>query len=144
MARDTSPKGIKKHQRYMRRKLIRQNWDLYLLVAIPVLSLIIFNYIPMFGIVIAFQDYKVFKGIAGSKWVGLAQFTKLFTSAKFFELLRNTILITSTSSSISSRSRSSWRLSLIHIEMCIRDRSRTWSTCRTSSPRSCSSAYSIR
>ena len=93
MARDTSPKGIKKHQRYMRRKLIRQNWDLYLLVAIPVLSLIIFNYIPMFGIVIAFQDYKVFKGIAGSKWVGLAQFTKLFTSAKFFELLRNTILI---------------------------------------------------
>ena len=93
MARDTSPKGSKKHQRYMRRKLIRQNWDLYLLVAIPVLSLIIFNYIPMFGIVIAFQDYKVFKGIAGSKWVGLAQFTKLFTSAKFFELLRNTILI---------------------------------------------------
>ena len=72
---------------------IARNWDLYLLVAIPVLSLIIFNYIPMFGIVIAFQDYKVFKGIAGSKWVGLAQFTKLFTSAKFFELLRNTILI---------------------------------------------------
>lgn len=93
MARDTSPKGIKRHRRCMRRKLIRQNWDLYLLVAVPLLSLIIFNYIPMFGIVIAFQDYKVFKGISGSKWVGLAQFTKLFTSAKFSELLRNTILI---------------------------------------------------
>lgn len=92
-ARDTSAKGIKRHQRALRRKLIRQNWDLYLLVAVPLLSLIIFNYIPMFGIVIAFQDYKVFKGISGSKWVGLAQFTKLFTSAKFFELLRNTILI---------------------------------------------------
>lgn len=93
MARDTSPKGVKRHQRALRRKLIRQNWDLYLLVAVPLLSLIIFNYIPMFGIVIAFQDYKVFKGISGSKWVGLAQFTKLFTSAKFFELLRNTVLI---------------------------------------------------
>lgn len=93
MARDTSPKGVKRHQRALRRKLMRQNWDLYLLVAVPLLSLIIFNYIPMFGIVIAFQDYKVFKGISGSKWVGLAQFTKLFTSAKFFELLRNTVLI---------------------------------------------------
>ena len=93
IVRGKNDADTKRRHRAMRMKLIRQNWDLYLLVSVPLLSLIIFHYVPMFGIVIAFQDYKVFKGIAGSKWVGLTQFRKLFTSPKFFELMRNTVLI---------------------------------------------------
>ena len=76
-----------------RRKLALQSWDLYLLIAIPFASLIVFNYLPMFGLIIAFQDYKVFEGVSGSNWVGLYQFNKLFTNYKFWELLRNTVLI---------------------------------------------------
>lgn len=71
----------------------RRYWDLYLLVFIPFASLIVFNYLPMFGIVIAFQDFKVLEGFAGSKWVGLKHFETLFRSPKFFQVFGNTVMI---------------------------------------------------
>ena len=73
--------------------LARRNWDLYLLVLIPFVSLIIYNYLPMFGIVIAFKDYKVFTGILGSKWVGLKHFETMFMHPKFGQVFTNTLLI---------------------------------------------------
>jgi len=54
---------------------------------------IIFAYVPMGGITIAFQKYSVVKGIFGSKWVGLKNFQNLFADPYFFRLLRNTLLI---------------------------------------------------
>ena len=49
---------------------LAQNWQLYLLLLIPIVLTIIYKYIPMYGITIAFKDYKASKGITGSQWVG--------------------------------------------------------------------------
>ena len=70
-----------------------QNKDLYLLIAIPFACLVLFQFVPMFGISIAFQDYKVLKGITGSQWVGFANFQRMFSQPKFYQILRNTVLI---------------------------------------------------
>ncbi|MDD3948715.1 MAG: hypothetical protein PHT43_04545, partial [Anaerolineaceae bacterium] len=74
-------------------RYIRQNIWLYVLLIPGITFLIIFKYIPMGGIVIAFKDYKVVKGIADSPWVGLQHFRFLFQSADFLRVFRNSILI---------------------------------------------------
>lgn len=68
----------------------KKNKVLYFLFLPPALYFIIFNYIPMYGITIAFKDFKVSKGIFGSEWVGLANFKELFTGEAFLTALRNT------------------------------------------------------
>ncbi|WP_157256943.1 ABC transporter permease [Paenibacillus sp. Soil750] len=72
---------------------IVHNLDLYLIISIPLLVLLIYSYVPMLGIVIAFKNYRVFDGILDSKWVGLAHFRTLLTDPKFFSVLSNTMLI---------------------------------------------------
>ncbi|WP_239635494.1 sugar ABC transporter permease [Paenibacillus sp. H1-7] len=69
------------------------DWDLYLLLAPGVLYFLIFKYLPMWGVVIAFQDYSPFKGILHSNWVGFDHFIRLFQYDKFWQIFRNTILI---------------------------------------------------
>lgn len=69
----------------------RRSWELYVLVALPVMYLLIFKYIPMFGVMIAFKDYNVVKGILGSPWVGFKHFENLLQSPNFPLLLKNTI-----------------------------------------------------
>ena len=72
------------------KKDFKRNWVLYL-IFIPVLVyFIVLHYIPMFGIAIAFEDYKVAKGVFGSEWVGLANFKELFTGEAFLMAVRNT------------------------------------------------------
>ena len=61
-----------------RRNQFRRNLPLYLMLLLPVLLLFIYNYIPMAGIVIAFQKFLPAKGVLGSKWVGLQNFKTLF------------------------------------------------------------------
>ena len=68
----------------------RKNWVLYLIVLIPVAYFIIFKYVPMFGILMSFQDYKVSKGIFGSEWVWFDNFIELFSGDQFPVALRNT------------------------------------------------------
>lgn len=65
----------------------------YLMLLPAILVTIIFCYIPMRGVVMAFQDYDIFKGILGSKWVGFQQFEKIFTQRKFLQAVSNTLLI---------------------------------------------------
>ena len=61
---------------------------------LPVVVLfVIFQYIPMGGIVIAFKDFKISKGIWDSEWVGFKNFQTLFAMPSFLEVLRNTIYI---------------------------------------------------
>ena len=72
---------------------LRKNWSLYLLVSIPVIYLIIFKYWPMYGVQIAFRDYKVVRTIWESPWVGLKYIRKFIEYRKFWELIRNTFLI---------------------------------------------------
>ncbi|MCS7458668.1 sugar ABC transporter permease [Paenibacillus doosanensis] len=69
------------------------DWDLYLLLAPGLFYFLIFKYLPMWGIIIAFQDYSPFQGILNSDWVGFKHFIRLFQYDKFWEIFRNTILI---------------------------------------------------
>ncbi|MBP1993788.1 ABC transporter permease [Paenibacillus eucommiae] len=78
-----------------RRKKIQlgRQLALYILMAPTILSLFIFNYIPMYGVIIAFQDYSVFKGVMGSDWVSLKHFTKFLTDDRFWSVMQNTLII---------------------------------------------------
>ena len=65
----------------------------YWLLALPaIIYLLMFNYAPMFGAIIAFKDYKVRDGIFGSEWVGLRNFKYFFSSVDAPRILRNTVL----------------------------------------------------
>ncbi|WP_239635529.1 ABC transporter permease subunit [Paenibacillus sp. H1-7] len=66
---------------------------MYVLLIPGLIFLLLFKYTPMYGIVIAFQDFNIFDGIAGSKWVGLEQFRKLMQSEEFVQVFTNTLLI---------------------------------------------------
>lgn len=74
-------------------RLFRNNLDMYALLIPGLLFLLLFKYVPMYGILIAFQDFNIFDGIAGSEWVGAEQFVKLTQSEEFARVFRNTLLI---------------------------------------------------
>lgn len=74
-------------------KQLLEHWQLYVMVLPALIYLIIFAYKPMYGVIIAFKDYSMRKGILGSDWVGLANFTRLFNSYWFPIMLKNTVTI---------------------------------------------------
>ncbi|MCD8050893.1 MAG: ABC transporter permease subunit [Clostridiales bacterium] len=69
------------------------NWQLYLLLLIPVIITVIYKYIPMYGIQIAFRDFKASRGYLGSEWVGLYWFQRFFSSPNCVRMIRNTVLL---------------------------------------------------
>ena len=69
----------------------RVNWQLHLLLLLPLIYLLIFKYVPMWGAQIAFRDFFAVKGIVGSPWVGMANFDRFFASPQFWTVLRNTL-----------------------------------------------------
>lgn len=71
----------------------RKDWELYLFLLLPIIYILIFKYVPMGGLVIAFEDYKVRKGIWGSEWVGFENFVKFFQSYQFWRVLKNTLIL---------------------------------------------------
>lgn len=75
------------------RKSIAKNKMIYLMIAPGLIYLFIYKYIPMFGMIIAFQDYKPYLGIAESEWVGFEHFKRLFTSSDFWMILKNTLVL---------------------------------------------------
>jgi putative aldouronate transport system permease protein len=68
-------------------------WDLCLMLLPVIVYFIIFKYIPMGGIVIAFKDFKLGLGVSGSEWVGLANFVDAFRTRFFIRAIRNTLII---------------------------------------------------
>ena len=77
-------------------KYMTAHWQLYVMIALPLILLIIFSYVPMYGILLAFKDYKVTLGIWNSPWTsnhGLNNFIRFFNNYNFKECLRNTIVI---------------------------------------------------
>jgi putative aldouronate transport system permease protein len=74
------------------RKIKMDRW-LYIMLLPGVIYFLLFKYGPMWGIIIAFQDYSPFQGMTGSKWVGMKHFIRLFSDPTFFALLRNTLLL---------------------------------------------------
>lgn len=70
----------------------RQKW-LYLMMLLPLISLLIWNYWPMYGVIIAFKDYSPALGISGSPWVGFQHFTRFFNAFYFKDVIINTLRI---------------------------------------------------
>jgi putative aldouronate transport system permease protein len=66
---------------------------LYFLVIPIILWFLIFRYIPMYGVIIAFKDFRFADGIFGSEWVGLMHFERMFRSQDFFQIVRNTLVL---------------------------------------------------
>ena len=73
-------------------KLTTSEWQLYSLCLIPIVMVVIFNYLPMGGLIIAFKNYKFNLGMFKSPWVGFSNFEFFFKSDVFFQLVRNTLL----------------------------------------------------
>lgn len=76
-----------------RRVRIKTLVSLYLLFAPTVVLLFLFNYIPMYGIIIAFKDYSIYKGIFGSDWVGFKHFAYFLQDDKFWSIMKNTLIL---------------------------------------------------
>ena len=81
----------KKKRSFLQR--MKGNWDLLFFCLPGIVLTIIYHYIPIYGVQIAFRNYKMKKGIWGSDWVGLKNFAKFFNSADWFVLVRNTLYL---------------------------------------------------
>ena len=79
----------------LQRKLgkVLTNWELYLFLIPTVAYFLIFRYYPMYGVQIAFRNFKATKGITGSQWVGLKNFERFFSATDFWVLLTNTLSV---------------------------------------------------
>ena len=75
------------------KKRLLDNWQLYAMLLIPIVLTIIYKYLPMYGIQIAFRDYKASRGMFGSEWVGLKWFERFFSAPTRVRMLKNTILL---------------------------------------------------
>ncbi len=93
MARATNVKPIKVKKK---RKGILKQWRLYVLLLPGFLVLIIFHYIPMYGVTMAFKDVHIGQSIFEGTWVGLKHFERLFSSDLFGTIFKNTLVITLT------------------------------------------------
>lgn len=72
---------------------IKKHLPFYLFLLLPLIQVIIFNYLPMYGIQIAFKDFKMRRGIMGSSWVGFEHFERMFNDRTFYRVLFNTLKI---------------------------------------------------
>lgn len=75
------------------RRELKRSAPLYVILSIPFLFLLVFNYAPLFGAQIAFRDYNPVQGIWGSPWVGLEQFRQWLNNPDFWPVMRNTIVL---------------------------------------------------
>ncbi|MBJ9992342.1 ABC transporter permease [Paenibacillus sp. S28] len=75
------------------RKKIKQYRVLLLMIVPAVIYYMIFNYAPMYGVLLAFKDFKITQGILGSPWVGFKHFKMIFEDPYFYTVLRNTLII---------------------------------------------------
>lgn len=71
----------------------KRTWMLYLMLVLPMAFFLVFRYIPMTNIVIAFKEFNMFKGVWASDWVGTKWFEKAFTDRDFGNALRNTLVL---------------------------------------------------
>ena len=72
-----------------------RNLMMYLILLPSLIMVLIFNYLPLLGLVIAFEDFDAFSGILGSPWVGLQNFAKVLTYPDFLKAIKNTVVYSS-------------------------------------------------
>lgn len=88
--------AVLKQGNVQRKKLCRRilaNWQIYVLILPMFIYILIFNYLPMAGLQIAFRDFRASKGIWGSKWVGMKYFIKFFNFPNCWKIIRNTLTL---------------------------------------------------
>lgn len=85
-------KGTRTQKSVWRTRLAASKY-LYLLLAPCLLSYLIFNYAPMFGILVSFKDYNIFRGFMESPWVGFKYYEMFFSAPDFYRTMRNTVLL---------------------------------------------------
>lgn len=72
---------------------LKKQWELQIMVIPALILVFIFSYIPMYGVLMAFQDYSIFDGFWASPWVGFKHFEMFFASPDFWTIMRNTLII---------------------------------------------------
>lgn len=72
---------------------LRRDYMLYLMLLIPVAYILVFKYGSMYGVLVAFKDYNIFKGITQSRWNNFATFREIFRMPEFYRVVRNTLLL---------------------------------------------------
>ena len=72
-------------------RYLAEHYELYIMLIPVILFYFIFRYVPMYGLLIAFKEYNIFKGVSGSEWVGLDVFGELFGSDRFWKSFASTI-----------------------------------------------------
>lgn len=74
-------------------RVLRKYWFVYILAFFVLAFYIVFSYVPMYGVLIAFKDYKPLLGVFESEWVGFIHFKNTFTNANFWIAIKNTLII---------------------------------------------------
>lgn len=82
-----------RRKRKQGRIVSKSDWQFWAIVAVPVLYVIVFGYIPMGGLIMAFEDYSPRKGLLGSTWVGLKNFKQFLTSTSSVTVIKNTMIL---------------------------------------------------
>lgn len=85
--------AIKQNRLHATKKNFLKSWQLYVFLLPALTYFLIFHYIPMYGVQIAFKDFYATEGILGSPWTGFDHFTRFFDSYYFWRLLKNTLII---------------------------------------------------
>jgi putative aldouronate transport system permease protein len=86
------PPAAPKRRGPFKREMVR-HYDLYLLLIPGFLFFLIFSYVPMFGLLVAFKDYNIFKGVFASDWIGLGHFKEMLQLPDFYKIVRNTLML---------------------------------------------------
>lgn len=86
-------KIVEKKKKTNMKTYFKKTWQLYALMVLPMIFLIVFKFLPYFGLTIAFKDYKVARGVMASDWVGLDVFAKIFSKRDFWPAVKNTLLL---------------------------------------------------
>lgn len=92
MSKSSSALAVAPNRKTLGQRIV-ENWQLYVLLLIPIVLTVIYKYIPMYGIQIAFRDYKASRGFWGSKFVGMEHFERFFAAPTFSRMIKNTVLL---------------------------------------------------
>ncbi|MCK9858865.1 MULTISPECIES: ABC transporter permease subunit [Paenibacillus] len=91
LGRDSQRVEIRRKNRIVQN--IKRDFLLYALLLLPMAYIALFRYAPIYGVLMAFQDYNIFQGISGSEWVGLDVFRFIFEQDSFYRALTNTLVL---------------------------------------------------